>query len=164
MARWRSNRHIRTLPLLPPSSHHPQPHSFITNLRLFEFTVSCYSSLARSKLEAPDDFEGGVTRHCTDVLFLLIIVLAWAGMTYLGVDAISNGDPYVLINGIDYDGRICGVDEGVEDKSKVPRTSRTRARAGTSRIVDLSASRASSDSLSRPRRLQAENVGVSNPG
>lgn len=40
-------------------------------------------------------------------------------MTYLGVDAISTGDPDVLVNGIDYDGRICGVDEDVKDKPKV---------------------------------------------
>ena len=40
-------------------------------------------------------------------------------MTYLGVDGITNGDPDILLNGIDYDGRICGVDEGVTDKPKV---------------------------------------------
>lgn len=40
-------------------------------------------------------------------------------MTYLGVDGISKGNPDLLLNGIDYDGRICGVDDGVKDKSKV---------------------------------------------
>lgn len=63
--------------------------------------------------------EGGPDRHCTDVLFMLILVLTWAAMTYLGVDAIRNGDPHLLMNGIDYDGRICGVDAAVKDTPKV---------------------------------------------
>ncbi|CAN0483278.1 unnamed protein product, partial [Hapterophycus canaliculatus] len=41
---------------------------------------------------------------------MAILLFAWLGMTYLGVDGIANGDPNLLVNGIDYDGRICGVD------------------------------------------------------
>ncbi|CAM9571680.1 unnamed protein product [Ectocarpus sp. 6 AP-2014] len=72
-----------------------------------------------AKLVAPDDIEGGADRRCTDVLFMLVLILAWLAMTYLGVDGISNGNPDLLLNGIDYDGRICGVDDGVKDKSKL---------------------------------------------
>lgn len=71
------------------------------------------------QLVAPEDIEGGADRRCTDVIFMIVLLVAWLGMTYLGVDAISNGDPHLLVNGIDYDGRICGVDEAVKDKSKV---------------------------------------------
>lgn len=52
---------------------------------------------------------------------MLTLVMAWIAMTYLGVDGMTNGDPDILLNGIDYDGRICGVDEGVTDKPKVGR-------------------------------------------
>lgn len=50
---------------------------------------------------------------------MVVLLCGWLGMTYLGVDGISNGNPNLLVNGIDYDGRICGVDEAVKDKSKV---------------------------------------------
>lgn len=50
---------------------------------------------------------------------MLTLVMAWIAMTYLGVDGITNGDPDILLNGIDYDGRICGVDTDVKDKPKV---------------------------------------------
>lgn len=53
---------------------------------------------------------------------MVVLLLAWAGMTGLGYDGIANGDPHVLLNGIDYDGRICGVDTDVQDKSKVNAT------------------------------------------
>ena len=47
---------------------------------------------------------------------------AWAAMTLLGLivtgaipnESLEPGDPRRLINGIDYDGRICGVDADVE--------------------------------------------------
>lgn len=64
----------------------------------------------------------GGGRKCTDILFLLLIFLTWFAMTVLGfivTGAIPNaslepGDPRRLINGIDYDGRICGVDPEVK--------------------------------------------------
>lgn len=71
------------------------------------------------KLEPPDDIEEGVSRHCTDVPFVIVIVMAWVAMTYLGFDAIQQGNPDILLNGIDYNGRICGVDSAVEDKPNV---------------------------------------------
>ena len=68
---------------------------------------------------APDDIEGGADRRCTDVLFMIVLILGWLAMTYLGADGIANGDPHLLVNGIDYDGRICGIDDAVKDKPKV---------------------------------------------
>lgn len=64
----------------------------------------------------------GGDRKCTDILFLLLLFLAWFAMTVLGfivTGAIPNGslepgDPRRLINGIDYDGRICGVNSEVK--------------------------------------------------
>ncbi|CAM9299589.1 unnamed protein product, partial [Laminaria digitata] len=66
-------------------------------------------------------------RKCTDVLFLLMLCGAWAAMTLLGLivtgaipnDSLEPGNPRRLINGIDYDGRICGVDADVEEKSNI---------------------------------------------
>lgn len=50
---------------------------------------------------------------------MAVLLLGWMAMTYLGADGIANGDPHLLVNGIDYDGRICGVDEVVKDRPKV---------------------------------------------
>lgn len=80
----------------------------------------------KTQLQAPEDIEGGAERRCTDVLFMIILVIAWLAMTYLGVDAMRNGDPDVLVNGIDYAGRICGVDDAVKDKSKVSYSQKVR--------------------------------------
>lgn len=72
-----------------------------------------------TQLVAPEDIEGGADRRCTDVLFMVVLLLGWLAMTYLGFDGIANGDPHLLVNGIDYDGRICGIDDAVKDKPKV---------------------------------------------
>lgn len=61
-------------------------------------------------------------RKCTDVLLLLMLMAAWAAMTCLGLvvtgviphESLEPGDPRRLLNGIDYESRICGVDSGVE--------------------------------------------------
>lgn len=50
---------------------------------------------------------------------MIALIMAWVAMTGLGIDAILTGRPNMLLNGIDYDGRICGVDEDVKEKSKV---------------------------------------------
>mmetsp|Transcript_32718 Transcript_32718/g.43069 ORF Transcript_32718/g.43069 Transcript_32718/m.43069 type:complete len:609 (-) Transcript_32718:403-2229(-) len=68
------------------------------------------------KLRAPADFKGPEkNRKCTDVLVALLLVAAWAAMTYLGYDAVQNGDLNILTKGMQYDGKLCGVDEGVID-------------------------------------------------
>lgn len=56
-------------------------------------------------------------RRCTDVLFLLLLIGAWAAMTGVGLAAtgiiesehIQKGDPRRLVNGMDYHGNLCGV-------------------------------------------------------
>lgn len=61
-------------------------------------------------------------RKCTDFLFLLLLFMAWAAMTMLGLivtgviphDGLEPGNPKRLINGIDYEGRICGVGTQVQ--------------------------------------------------
>lgn len=61
-------------------------------------------------------------RKCTDVLFLLMLFAAWAAMTLLGLivtgvipsEGLEPGNPRRLLNGIDYEGRICGVDTEVK--------------------------------------------------
>ena len=55
-------------------------------------------------------------REHTDILFGLLILLCWLAMTIIGVTAIQEGDPNILINGIDYKGRVCGVTDSVANK------------------------------------------------
>lgn len=64
----------------------------------------------------------GSQRRCTDVLFSLLLLTTWVVMTYLGLivtgvvpsETLEPGNPQRLVNGIDYDGRICGVDSDVK--------------------------------------------------
>ena len=66
------------------------------------------------------------SHRCTDILFLLLILAAWFGMTIIGLivlgaiqdDHLSTGNPYRLTNPIDYAGKICGFDDGVKDLKK----------------------------------------------
>jgi Plasma-membrane choline transporter len=80
------------------------------------------------KLEGSPNFKVGGNRGCTDVLFMLLLILAWAAMTGLGLvvlGVIKNptfkaGNPARLLNGIDSHDppRVCGVDAGVETRKK----------------------------------------------
>jgi hypothetical protein len=67
----------------------------------------------------PVDFGAPMKRKCTDVLFMLLLVAAWVAMTAIGIDSIKKGNPDRLINGVDTQGRICGVDAGVQALSKL---------------------------------------------
>lgn len=75
----------------------------------------CYETLKTRQVQ-------GTKRKCTDCLFLLLLLASWFAMTFLGLivtgvissGSLEPGDPRRLINGIDYDGRICGVDTGVK--------------------------------------------------
>ncbi|CAM9834935.1 unnamed protein product, partial [Hapterophycus canaliculatus] len=66
-------------------------------------------------------------RKCTDILFLLLLFMAWAAMTFLGFivtgliphDGLEPGNPKRLINGIDYEGRICGVGTHVKERDNI---------------------------------------------
>jgi hypothetical protein len=56
-------------------------------------------------------------RSCTDVLWLLAYVASWVVIiSLIGAAAGKGGNPYKIIHGVDWNGRICGKDGGVEDK------------------------------------------------
>jgi choline transporter-like protein 2/4/5 len=49
-------------------------------------------------------------RRCTDFLFT-ILFLAFAGACgWVAIQGFNNGDPQKLLSGVDYDGKLCGVD------------------------------------------------------
>ena len=62
-------------------------------------------------------------RGCTDVLFFLILLCSWFAMTIIGLivtgritsSTLSMGNPYRLINAVDYTNHICGYDNGVSN-------------------------------------------------
>jgi len=64
-------------------------------------------------------------RGCTDCLCILLFIAAMFAMTILGFivcgviksDHLNKGNPLLLTNGIDYQGRICGATSGVKSKS-----------------------------------------------
>eukprot|EP00639_Heterosigma_akashiwo_P027300 CAMPEP_0194692160 /NCGR_PEP_ID=MMETSP0295-20121207/19546_1 /TAXON_ID=39354 /ORGANISM="Heterosigma akashiwo, Strain CCMP2393" /LENGTH=648 /DNA_ID=CAMNT_0039582349 /DNA_START=278 /DNA_END=2224 /DNA_ORIENTATION=- len=71
---------------------------------------------ANKKLEGGADFPGPCEkRKCTDILFLLLLIACGV----IPNDNLEPGNPQRLINGIDYNGHICGVDSAVSDKSKI---------------------------------------------
>ena len=68
-------------------------------------------------------------RRCTDVLFTLLLLACWFVMTYIGLATIprsgvdsarlNKGNPYRLINGMDYKAQICGISDAVKSKPKL---------------------------------------------
>jgi len=63
------------------------------------------------KLAAPPDFDGPTkNRKCTDVLCSLLILIMWIALSCLGFYSISNGNVEILLNPMDFDGNICGLD------------------------------------------------------
>lgn len=63
------------------------------------------------KLVAPPDFHGPThNRKCTDVFCLLLLIICWAVMTFLGVQALMNGDVRLILYPLDYAGNVCGTD------------------------------------------------------
>ena len=82
-------------------------------------------------LDVGKDFGGPCKkRKCTDVLCTLLLAFAWFCMTVVGLACIpgspiegslglQKGNPYKLINGIDYKDRVCGIDSDVKDKLKL---------------------------------------------
>lgn len=74
-----------------------------------------------SKLSAPPDFKGPIeNRGCTDVLFTILLLIAWVGMTFIGVFAISNGDLTILNHPTDYMGNHCGINHNGTDMTDYP--------------------------------------------
>ena len=82
-------------------------------------------------LDVGKDFGGPCKkRKCTDVLCTLLLAFAWFCMTIVGLACIpgspiegtlglQKGNPYKLINGIDYKDRVCGIDSDVKDRLKL---------------------------------------------
>lgn len=64
-------------------------------------------------------------RRCTDCFWLLILLVCWVAMTAIGLattgviesDDFDEGNPYRILRGIDYKGKLCGIDEPVEELS-----------------------------------------------
>lgn len=52
---------------------------------------------------------------CTDLLFFAAFCALWVVVLSLLAATIEEGDPYKLVYGVDHKGRICGVDDGVEE-------------------------------------------------
>jgi len=64
----------------------------------------------KTNLSAPADFQGPTeNRGCTDVFCLLLIIASWAAMTLLGLFAVQHGDYRRILNPIDYNGNMCGL-------------------------------------------------------
>eukprot|EP01112_Ceratiomyxa_fruticulosa_P004281 TRINITY_DN1474_c0_g5_i1.p1 TRINITY_DN1474_c0_g5~~TRINITY_DN1474_c0_g5_i1.p1 ORF type:complete len:633 (+),score=82.74 TRINITY_DN1474_c0_g5_i1:275-2173(+) len=49
-------------------------------------------------------------RKCRDIFFLILFILFCGGMGLIAYFAILNGNPYMLIYGVDDQGNICGID------------------------------------------------------
>jgi len=60
-------------------------------------------------------------RKCTDCFFFFVLIVMWIAVTAVGFaslgliksDYIVKGDPNRLIRGVDYNGKICGIDNSV---------------------------------------------------
>ena len=71
------------------------------------------------KLTAPPDFQGPVgKRSCTDILCMLLLVITWGAMTYVGYTATQVGDYRLVLYPMDYDGNICGTNYGNIDMTE----------------------------------------------
>jgi len=56
-------------------------------------------------------------RSCTDKLILLLFLVGWAGsIAVISSAATQGGDPYKIINGVDFNGDICGYSDIVKDQ------------------------------------------------
>lgn len=68
----------------------------------------------------PDsDDEEDASRRCTDPFCLIVFVGFLAGMGYIFKYAVDYGNVNKVTHGFDWEGRICSVDSGVEDKPVV---------------------------------------------
>jgi hypothetical protein len=52
----------------------------------------------------------GQERKCRDVAMILIFLAAWGFSLWVGYNGLQHGDPLRLLNGYDFLGRTCGVD------------------------------------------------------
>ncbi|CAM9338296.1 unnamed protein product [Ectocarpus fasciculatus] len=74
----------------------------------------------QDKLHAPPEFDGPVRdRKCTDVIFTLAIIIMWITMTAVGISSVQQGDVRELLAPTDYEGNLCGFDDGYKNSSKL---------------------------------------------
>mmetsp|Transcript_1145 Transcript_1145/g.1484 ORF Transcript_1145/g.1484 Transcript_1145/m.1484 type:complete len:788 (-) Transcript_1145:543-2906(-) len=122
---------------LHPSQQNPPADPNVNNRSAFTlnwWVVSTFNTMGQAigKVHLPDapvdekqtlegahpDFNGPVEkRKCTDVMFFILLVAIWICMTGLGADSCTHGSPWRLVAPTDSDGKICGHDEDVTDKS-----------------------------------------------
>ena len=100
-----------TFPLWnPPGDVKPQLNYFRGSQTMVSagiYQISAEEHAANPKVSR--DYEGVVPhRRTTDVLFLLLIWGMWAGMTAVGYQGLTTGDPYRLVGPIAYNGDVCG--------------------------------------------------------
>lgn len=75
-------------------------------------------------------------RKSTDILFLLIFALFWAGQIGIAIVGYYNGDPRRLVYGTDYQGVQCGGDlKPTQTKTVFPRTAEDVFLAGADKIA-----------------------------
>ena len=85
-------------------------------------TTDIRSSLADPNYKGDDYYidpaieKGPLTnRRCTDILCLLIFIVACGVGGYIGVYCLENGDPDRIMAPMDADGHFCGRDPGYEE-------------------------------------------------
>jgi len=66
------------------------------------------------------DFDQREKRRCTDIFFLLLIILHWFALTGIGIYSIIEGDYKTVIYPMDYSGNICGTNYGDIDMVEFP--------------------------------------------
>jgi hypothetical protein len=89
----------------------------MTLVHLYQFSETDEKDPHSAKHSAHGSFEGCVkNRRSTDCLFLLLIIAMWIAMTVIGSTSVRNGDPFRLVDPIDYQGRICGYDDSVKNE------------------------------------------------
>ena len=82
------------------------PSSIVYTIKGGDAIVFPKSSIKHSR---QDEYLGmAPTRHCTDVFFLVAIVLMWSAMSIVGALAIRTGNPFRLVAPMNDQGQLCG--------------------------------------------------------
>mmetsp|Transcript_5937 Transcript_5937/g.14108 ORF Transcript_5937/g.14108 Transcript_5937/m.14108 type:complete len:640 (-) Transcript_5937:72-1991(-) len=72
-------------------------------------------SALEEEYEAKDAGVKVKPRACTDLCCLIILFAYMLGMAYVMTFSLANGNLDILTHGYDWEGRVCGVDNGVEE-------------------------------------------------
>eukprot|EP00980_Cylindrotheca_fusiformis_P012449 scaffold3054_cov129-Cylindrotheca_fusiformis.AAC.13 len=86
---------------------------------------------AKEKLRAAADWSGPVeNRYCTDLLWLILLLISWLAMTVIGIIVVRDGDARLVLYPLDYDGNVCGTDYKDRDMTEYPYLYYTNAVGG----------------------------------